>query len=73
MLKVKCYSVKLKSLVPEFGEQYFSTDMEIIFCKLHAVEVVAEKCFTVQQHSSTTKPKNNLSQHTTQGQQKKLV
>jgi hypothetical protein len=65
MPKVKCSSVKLWGFVQDFGEQYFHTDGEILFCKLCEVKVAAEKCFTVQQHCSTTKHKNNLSRHST--------
>jgi hypothetical protein len=60
MLKVKCNIVKLKAFVQDFGEQYFSTDGEILFCKLCEVKVEAEKRFTVQ-HCSMTKHKNNMS------------
>jgi hypothetical protein len=65
MPKVKYNSVKLKGFAQDTGEQYFGTDGEIIFCKLCEVKVAAEKCFTVQQHCSMTKHKNNLSRDST--------
>jgi hypothetical protein len=61
-----CNSVKLKGFVQDFGEQYFSTDGEILFCKLCEVKFAAEKRFTVQ-HCRTTKHKNNLSRHSIYG------
>jgi hypothetical protein len=47
MPKVKCICVKLKGFGQDFGEQYFGTDGEILFCKLCAVKVAAEKRFAV--------------------------
>jgi hypothetical protein len=47
MPKVKCSdSVRLRGFVQEFGEKYFTTDGKILFCKLCAVKVTAEKRFT---------------------------
>jgi hypothetical protein len=60
MLKVKCNNVKLKDFVQDFGEQYFSTDGEILFHKLCKVKVAAEKHYTVQQNCNMTDYKNNL-------------
>jgi hypothetical protein len=65
--------VKLKGFVQDFGEQYFSTDREILFCKLCEVKFAAEKRFTVQQHCSTTKYKNNLSRHFTKGNRQRSL
>ena len=59
MLKVKCSDgVRLRGFVKEFGEIYFTTDGMILFCKLCAVKVTAEKRFTAQQHCNTAKHKS---------------
>ena len=56
MPKVKCSnSMKLRGFVRDFGEKFFSTDGEILFCKLCEVKVSAEKRFNVQQHCNTAK------------------
>jgi hypothetical protein len=49
--------VRLRGFVKEFSEKYFTTDEIILFCKLCEVKVMAEKCFTVQQHCNTAKHK----------------
>lgn len=53
-------SVKLRSFVKEFGEEYFCTDGLVLFCKLCEVKVVAEKRFNVQQHCNTAKHSSNV-------------
>lgn len=53
-------SEKLRVFVREFGDKHFSTDGNILFCKLCEVEVEAKKRFNVQQHCSTAKYKSNL-------------
>ena len=56
MPKVKCSSsAKLRGFIKEFGDKYFSTDGEILFCKMCEVKVTADKRFTVQQHCNTVK------------------
>jgi hypothetical protein len=66
MPKVKCCdSVKLRGFVQEFGEQHFSIDGKILFCKLCEVRVMAGKCFPVQHHCDTIKHRNSLSRHFT--------
>jgi hypothetical protein len=42
----------------EFGEKYFTSDGIILFCKICEVKVMAEKCFTVQQHCNIAKHKS---------------
>jgi hypothetical protein len=64
MLKVKCSdSAKLRGFVQEFGEQHFSTDGKILFCKLHEVRVMARKCVYMQEHCDTIKHRNSLNRH----------
>jgi hemerythrin superfamily protein len=54
MPKVKCSdSAKLRGFVQKIGEQHFSTDGKILFCKLCEVRVTAGKRFSVQQHRYT--------------------
>lgn len=43
-------SCHLRKFISEFGENVFSTDGEILFCKLCETKVAAEKRFTVVQH-----------------------
>jgi len=50
-------AIRLKSIVSEFGEDAFSSDGSILFCKLCEVKVAAEKRFTVQQHIGREKHK----------------
>jgi hypothetical protein len=73
MQKVKCNSVKLKDFVQDFGEQYFSTDRESLFCKLYEVKVAAKKHFTAQQYCYTTTHKNNLSRHSAKDNRQSLL
>jgi hypothetical protein len=66
MPEVKCSdSVKFCGFVKEFGEKYFTTDGIILFCKLCEVKVMAEKCFTVQQHCNTAKHKSCINREFT--------
>ena len=41
---------RLRQYVTQFGENVFSTDGTILFCKVCEVKVTADKRFTVQQH-----------------------
>lgn len=51
MPKIKpSVSVHLKQLVSEFGDNVFSTDGSILYCKLCETKVAAERRFTVTQH-----------------------
>lgn len=50
----------LKQIISEFGEDIFSTDGKILFCKICEVKVAAEKRFTVQQHIGRDKHKNGI-------------
>ncbi|KAJ4431285.1 hypothetical protein ANN_19882 [Periplaneta americana] len=62
MPKVKeSASVKLKAFVSKYGENIFSTDGRILFCKICDVRVAAEKKkFTIEQHMSREKHKRDL-------------
>lgn len=40
----------LRKIISEFGEDIFSTDGQILFCKICEVKVAGDKRFTVQQH-----------------------
>lgn len=61
MPKVKeSASVKLKAFVSKYGENIFSTDGRILFCKICDVRVAAEKKFTIEQHMSREKHKRGL-------------
>jgi len=40
----------LKATVSEFGDDIFSTDRKILFCKLCETKAATERKFTVQQH-----------------------
>jgi len=63
MPKVKsCISHNLKNLVNDFGSDIFSTDGEILFCKICGTKVAAEKRFTVQQHITRQKHIRGLDQ-----------
>ncbi|KAL4153127.1 hypothetical protein QTP88_000960 [Uroleucon formosanum] len=46
---------RLRSYVQQFGEEIFSTDGSVLFCKICEVRVAAEKKFTVTQHVSRDK------------------
>jgi hypothetical protein len=51
MPKSKPYtSCHLKAIVSEFGDDIFSIDSKILFCKVCETKVAAERKFTVQQH-----------------------
>jgi hypothetical protein len=56
MPKVKMsQSNRLTKYVNEFGKDIFSTDGEILFCKICEIKVASEKKFTVVQHISRNK------------------
>ena len=58
MPKVKpSKATSLRNIVSEFGEEDFSTEGSILFCKVCEVEVAAERRFTVQQHIGRKKQK----------------
>ncbi|PNF18950.1 hypothetical protein B7P43_G14910 [Cryptotermes secundus] len=66
MPKVKCSnSMKLRGFIKEFGDKYFSTDGEILFCKMCEVKVTADKRFTVQQHCNTAKHRSCVNREIT--------
>lgn len=50
-------ATSLRNIVSEFGEEVFSTDGSILFCKVCEVKVAAERRFTVQQHIGREKHK----------------
>ena len=51
---------KLKQLVTDFGENIFSTDSKILFCKVCEIKVASEKRFSIVQHINTEKHKASL-------------
>jgi hypothetical protein len=74
MPKVKCFeSAKLRGFVKDFGEEYFSSDGRILFCKLCEVKVTAGKRFNVQQHYDRAKHKNSLSRQTSHQSRQRLL
>jgi len=61
MPKVKQnHDSKLKKYVSEFGENIFSTDGLILYCKICDVKVSSEKKFHIQQHIGRDKHKNAI-------------
>lgn len=74
MPKVKCSnSVKLRGFIKEFGDKYFSTDGEILFCKMCEVKVTADKRFTVQQHCNTAKHRSCVNREITTESRQRLL
>lgn len=56
MPKVKTSNiVRIKSYISEYGENIFSSDGNILYCKMCEVKVMCEKRFTVLQHLKTDK------------------
>jgi hypothetical protein len=53
-------SSRLIGFVQEFGEKYFSTDGNILFCKVCEISVMAEQRFRVRQHCEPAKHQKNL-------------
>uniref|UniRef100_A0A2S2R2X5 DUF659 domain-containing protein n=2 Tax=Sipha flava TaxID=143950 RepID=A0A2S2R2X5_9HEMI len=54
------HNSKLKKYVSEFGENIFSIDGLILYCKICDVKVSSEKKFHIQQHIGRDKHKNAL-------------
>ncbi|KAL4121178.1 hypothetical protein QTP88_013741 [Uroleucon formosanum] len=50
MPKIINYSARLRNFVKEFGEDIFSCDNAVLFCKVCGVKVSAEKKYNIQQH-----------------------
>ena len=73
MPKIKCESAKLRSFVKEFGEELFSTDGEILFCRVCEVKVTSGKQFNVQQHCDTAKHKNNVNRQSSHQSRQRLL
>jgi len=48
-------SIRLKSFVDEFGNDVFSTDGTVLYCKVCEIKVGSERRFTVEQHLKTAK------------------
>lgn len=48
-------SIRLKSFVNELGNDVFSTDCLVLFCKLCETKIGCERRFTVEQHLKTAK------------------
>jgi hypothetical protein len=56
MPKVKpSSSLRLREYINEFGDDVFSTDGKILFCKICSVKVASEKKITITQHLSRDK------------------
>jgi hypothetical protein len=66
-------SAKLRGFDKDFGEEYFSSDGRILFCKLCEVKVTAGKRFNVQQHCDMEKHKNILSRQTNHQSRQRLL
>jgi len=49
MPKVKT-SLRLRGYINEFGEDVFSTDKKMLFCKVCSVKVASKKKFMISQH-----------------------
>ena len=64
---------KLRSFVREFGENIFSTDGVMLFCKLCEVKVTAEKRFSVLQHCNTVKHKNCVTRYSALENRQRLL
>lgn len=45
----------VKSYISEYSENIFSSDWDILFCKICDVRVTCEKRFTILQHLKTVK------------------
>lgn len=61
MPKVKMpYLDRLRGYVREYGSDVFSTDGQILFCKICEVKVAADKKFTITQHVSRDKHRKGL-------------
>lgn len=54
---------QMRSFVSEFGEQVFSTDGKILFCKPCGIKINCEKRFSVVQHVSTFKHNRSVKRH----------
>ena len=46
---------RINNYISEFGENIFSSDGNILFCKICEAKVTCEKRFTVLQHLKTSK------------------
>jgi len=62
----------LVALVSEFGNDIFSTDGYILFCKICDINVVADKKFTVEQQKSRQEHKNGVERRNSQFQNIKV-
>lgn len=61
MPKIKTsVSARLRAFVSEFGDDIFSSDGTVLYCKVCEVKVASEKKFTIEQHISRIKHKNGI-------------
>jgi len=61
MPKIKTsVSARLRAFVSEFGDNIFSSDGTVLYCKVCEVKVASEKKFTIEQHISRIKHKNGI-------------
>ena len=54
---------RMRSFVSEFGEQVFSTDGKILFCKPCVIKINCKKRFSVVQHLTIYKHNRSVKQH----------
>ncbi|KAL4085242.1 hypothetical protein QTP88_027101 [Uroleucon formosanum] len=61
MPKIKTsVNARLRAFVSEFGDDIFSSDGTVLYCKVCEVKVASEKKFTIEQHISRIKHKNGI-------------
>ena len=51
-------SKKLRDYVKDYGDEVFSTDGQVLFCKMCSCSVSAEKKFSIDRHIDREKHKN---------------
>lgn len=56
----KTTSSRLQSYVTEFGTEIFSTDNNILFCKVCNTKVSSEKRFSITQHIAAEKHRKSV-------------
>jgi hypothetical protein len=66
-------SLIAQKYILEFGDKYFRTDGEILFCKMGEVKVTADKRFMVQQHCNTVKHKTCVNRGITKESRQRLL
>jgi len=64
-------SSHLRAFVSEFGNDIFSTDGYILFCKICDIKVAVDKKLTVEQHVSRQKHINSVERRNSQSRNSK--